>query len=431
MFARLDDFDLRAGHPELHANAVIKSLQQRLAQVEGAHIAVFAPPPIRGMSSVGGFKLQIQDRSNAGIDALQGTVNELIAKGNQQPGLTGLFTTFRAGVPQLFLDVDRTRAKSMDVPLKEVFDTLQIYLGSMYVNDFNSFGRTYQVVAQADSEFRMKPADIAKLKTRNLQGGMVPLGSLMSVKEITGPDKITRYNMYPAAEINGSTLPGVSSGQAITVMNKLLGAELPPGFDFEWTELSLQQVLAGNVALLVFPLSVIFVFLALAAQYESWSLPFAVILIVPMCILSSLAGVWLSGMDNNIFTQIGFIVLVGLASKNAILIVEFAKRRQEGGLSRFDAAVEAARIRLRPILMTSFAFIMGVFPLVIAQGAGAESRRLLGTAVFSGMLGVTVFGLLLTPVFYVVAQSLAQRWQASRHKAPNVLPHEPSSGHDL
>ncbi len=420
MFARLDDFDQRAGHPELHANAIIKSLQQRLAQVEGAHIAVFAPPPIRGMSTVGGFKLQVQDRTNAGIEALQGTVNELIAKGNQQPGLVGLFTTFRASVPQLFLDVDRTRAKSMDVPLKEVFDTLQIYLGSMYVNDFNSFGRTYQVVAQADSEFRMKPEDITELKTRNLQGGMVPLGSLMSVKEITGPDKITRYNMYPAAEINGSTLPGVSSGQAITVMNKLLGAELPPGFDFEWTELSLQQVLAGNVAMLVFPLSVIFVFLALAAQYESWSLPFAVILIVPMCILSSLAGVWLRGMDNNIFTQIGFIVLVGLASKNAILIVEFAKRRQEGGLNRFDAAVEAARIRLRPILMTSFAFIMGVFPLVIAQGAGAESRQVLGTAVFSGMLGVTLFGLLLTPVFYVIAQGLAQRWQSSKQKAKGL-----------
>ncbi len=425
MFARLDGFEQRAGHPELHADEVIKSLKQRLGQVEGAQIAVFAPPPIRGMSSVGGFKLQIQDRSNAGIDALQGTVNEFIAKGNQQPGMAGLFTTFRAGVPQLFLDVDRTRVKSMDVPLKEVFDTLQIYLGSLYVNDFNSFGRTYQVVAQADSEFRMKPSDIAELKTRNLQGGMVPLGSLMSVKEITGPDKITRYNMYPAAEINGSTLPGVSTGEAITVMNKLLGAELPPGFDFEWTELSLQQVLAGNVALLVFPLSVIFVFLALAAQYESWSLPFAVILIVPMCILSSLAGVWLSGMDNNIFTQIGFIVLVGLASKNAILIVEFAKRRQEGGLNRFDAAVEAARIRLRPILMTSFAFIMGVFPLVIAQGAGAESRRLLGTAVFSGMLGVTLFGLLLTPVFYVIAQALAQRWESSRHKAKGLLPDEP------
>jgi len=431
MFATLDDFEQRAGHPELHANAIIESLKQRLAPVESAHIAVFAPPPIRGMSSVGGFKLQVQDRSNAGVDALQNTVNELIAKGNQQPGLVGLFTTFRAGVPQLFLDVDRTRAKSMDVPLKEVFDTLQIYLGSLYVNDFNSFGRTYQVMAQADSEFRMKPADIAELKTRNRQGGMVPLGSLMAVKEITGPDKITRYNMYPTAEINGSTLPGISSGDAITMMNKLMAAELPPGFDFEWTELSLQQVLAGNVAFLVFPLSVIFVFLALAAQYESWSLPFAVILIVPTCILSSMAGVWLSGMDNNIFTQIGFIVLVGLASKNAILIVEFAKQRQESGLSRFDAVVEASKIRLRPILMTSFAFILGVFPLVIAQGAGAESRQLLGTAVFSGMLGVTVFGLLLTPVFYVVAQGLSQRWQASRHKAKGLLPHEPSSGPDL
>ena len=423
LFARLDGFEQRAGHADLHANAVIKSLEQRLAQVEGARIAVFAPPPIRGMSSVGGFKLQVQDRSNAGIAALQNTVNELIAQGNKQPGLAGLFTTFRAGVPQLFLDVDRTRTKSMDVPLKEVFDTLQIYLGSLYVNDFNSFGRTYQVVAQADSKFRMQPADIAELKTRNLQGDMVPLGALMSVKDITGPDKITRYNMYPAAEINGSTLPGVSTSQALTVMNKLLGAELPPGFDFEWTELSLQQVLAGNVALLVFPLSVIFVFLALAAQYESWSLPFAVILIVPMCILSSLAGVWLRDMDNNIFTQVGFIVLVGLASKNAILIVEFAKRRQKAGLNRFDAAIEAARIRLRPILMTSFAFIMGVFPLVIAQGAGAESRQLLGTAVFSGMLGVTVFGLLLTPVFYVLAQALSERW----NKSPTIS----TSGHDL
>ena len=409
LFARLDDFDKRAGHADLHANAVIKNLQQRLAQVDDARIAVFAPPPIRGMSSVGGFKLQIQDRTNAGIEALQRTNAELIAQGNKQPGLTGLFTTFRSGVPQLFLDVDRTRVKSMDVPLKEVFDTLQIYLGSLYVNDFNRFGRTYQVVAQADSEFRMKPENIAELKTRNLQGGMVPLGSLVDVKEITGPDKITRYNMYPAAEINGSTLPGISSGQAIDIMNKLMNTELPPGFDFEWTELSLQHVLAGNVALLVFPLSVIFVFLALAAQYESWSLPFAVILIVPMCILSAMTGVWLSNMDNNIFTQIGFIVLVGLASKNAILIVEFAKQRQESGLNRFDAAVEACRIRLRPILMTSFAFIMGVFPLVIAEGAGAETRRLLGTAVFSGMLGVTLFGIFLTPVFFSVIDWLTMK----------------------
>lgn len=430
LFARLDDFDNRAGHADLHADAVIKSLQQRLGQVKDAHIAVFAPPPIRGMSSVGGFKLQIQDRTSAGIEALQRTNTELIALGNKQPGLAGLFTTFRSGVPQLFLDVDRTRVKSMDVSLKEVFDTLQIYLGSLYVNDFNRFGRTYQVMAQADAEFRMKPADIAELKTRNRQGGMVPLGSLVEVKEITGPDKITRYNMYPAAEINGSTLPGTSSGQAIDIMNKLMKTELPPGFDFEWTELSLQQVLAGNVALLVFPLSVIFVFLALAAQYESWSLPFAVILIVPMCILSSMAGVWLSHMDNNIFTQIGFIVLVGLASKNAILIVEFAKQRQESGLNRFEAAVEASRIRLRPILMTSFAFIMGVFPLVIAEGAGAESRRLLGTAVFSGMLGVTLFGLLFTPVFYVAVQAVAQRLRPSS-KTGNLQPQEPSAGTGL
>ncbi|MGJ0483515.1 MAG: efflux RND transporter permease subunit [Methylomicrobium sp.] len=430
MFARLDDFEKRAGRPELYADAVVKKLQQRLAAVQDAYIAVFAPPPIRGMSAVGGFKLQIQDRTNAGINALQQVNSEMIAKGNQQPGLAGLFTTFRAGVPQLFLDVDRTRVKSMNVPLKDVFDTLQIYLGSLYVNDFNAFGRIYQVVAQADSEFRMKPSDIAELKTRNLQGGMVPLGSLVDVKAITGPDKITRYNMYPAAEINGSTLPGVSSGQAIEVMNKLLNDELPPGFGFEWTELSLQQVLAGNVAMLVFPLSVIFVFLALAAQYESWSLPFAVILIVPMCILSSMAGIWLRDMDNNIFTQVGFIVLVGLASKNAILIVEFAKRRQEEGLNRFDAAVEASGIRLRPILMTSFAFIMGVFPLVIAEGAGAESRRILGTAVFSGMAGVTLFGLVLTPVFFVTVQALSQRWSSSRHKTGHALADHPSSGSD-
>ncbi len=409
MFARLDDFEERTGHPELHANELVKKLAQRLANVQDARIAVFAPPPVRGLSSVGGFKLQIQDRSNAGIAELQRVNTDLTAKGNQQPGLVGLFSTFRADVPQLFVDVDRIRAKSMNVPLKDVFDTLQIYLGSLYVNDFNIFGRTYSVVAQADSQFRMHPEDISKLKTKNAQGNMVPLASIVDVKQIKGPDKITRYNMYPAAEINGSTLPGISSGQAINMMTKLMNDELPPGFGFEWTELSLQQVLAGNVAFLVFPLSVIFVFLALAAQYESWSLPLAVILIVPMCILSSMTGIWLNNMDNNIFTQIGFIVLVGLASKNAILIVEFAKRRQEAGLNRFDAAVEAARIRLRPILMTSFAFIMGVFPLMIATGAGAESRRILGTAMFSGMVGVTIFGLLLTPVFFVVIQGLAER----------------------
>ncbi len=409
LFATLESFDERADQPNLHANKVIEDLKARLSVVDDAYIAVFAPPPIRGMSSVGGFKLQIQDRGNAGIDALKKVNGDLVASGNKESGLVGLFTTFRASVPQLFLDVDRTRVKSMGVALKDVFDTLQIYLGSLYLNDFNRFGRTYQVTAQADAEFRMNPEDIVKLKTRNSDGGMVPLGSLIDIKELNGPDKITRYNMYPAAEINGNTLPGVSSSQAIDTMDKLMAKELPPGFDYEWTELSLQQVLAGNVAYLVFPLSVIFVFLALAAQYESWSLPFAVILIVPMCILSSMIGVWISHMDNNIFTQIGFIVLVGLASKNAILIVEFAKRRQMEGLTAFDAAKEAASTRLRPILMTSFAFIMGVFPLVIATGAGAESRQILGTAVFSGMLGVTLFGLLLTPVFYVWVLSLANR----------------------
>ncbi|WP_305906979.1 multidrug efflux RND transporter permease subunit [Methylomarinum sp. Ch1-1] len=430
MFARLDSFDNRAGHPEMQADAVIKQLQQRLAQIPQAHIAVFAPPPVRGMSSVGGFKVQIQDRANAGLKQLQQVNAELIAKGNQQPGLTHLFTTFRADVPQLYLDVDREKAKSMHVPLTDIFDTLQIYLGSLYVNDFNNFGRTYQVIAQADAEFRMYPNDIAELKTRNKAGDMVPLGSLLEAKEIDGPDKITRYNMYPAAEINGATLPGASSGDAINIMGRLLDRELPPGFGYEWTELSLQQVLAGNVAMLVFPLSVLFVFLVLAAQYESWSLPLAVILIVPMCILSSMTGIWFSGLDNDIFTQIGFIVLVALASKNAILIVEFAKRRQESGLDRFSAAREASRIRLRPILMTSFAFIMGVLPLVLAQGAGAEARRVLGTAVFSGMLGVTLFGLLLTPVFYVTVQGLAQRWLPSKRKNDEQPSTLPSSGAD-
>ncbi len=409
IFVRLKDFDARKGHPEMSADTLVKTLGQKMAQIPNGFIKVFAPPPVRGMSSVGGFKLQIQDRSNAGITELQRVNTEFVGKGNQQAGLVGLFSTFRADVPQLFVDVDRTRSKTMSVPLNEIFDTLQIYLGSLYVNDFNNFGRIYQVIAQADAEFRMQPEDIAKLKTRSTNGDIVPLGSLVNVQNITGPDKITRYNMYPAAEINGSTLPGVSSGQAIELMSKLLNNELPAGFDFEWTEVSLQQVLAGNVAYLVFPLSVLFVFLVLAAQYESWSLPFTVILIVPMCILSSMAGVWLSDMDNNIFTQIGFIVLVGLASKNAILIVEFAKQRQEQGLDKFAAVIDAAKVRLRPILMTSFAFILGVFPLVTAQGAGSESRRILGTAVFSGMIGVTFFGLLLTPVFYVAVQSLTQK----------------------
>jgi hydrophobe/amphiphile efflux-1 (HAE1) family protein len=414
LFARLAPFEERAKHPEQSADAILAELQKRLAAVEDAYIAVFAPPPVRGLSSVGGFKVQIQDRANSGPEALEKAAGEVIAKAGQQPGMARVFTSFRASVPQVYLDVDRALAKSQDVPLRDVFDTLQIYLGSLYVNDFNLFGRTYQVVAQADSEFRADPSDIANLKARNRAGEMVPLGTFVKARESTGPDRITHYNLFPAAEINGVTLPGLSSGQAIQTMESVLKSELPAAFGYEWTELSLQQILAGNTAMLVFPLSVIFVFLALAAQYESWSLPFAVILIVPMCLLSSMAGIGLRGMDNNIFTQVGFIVLVGLASKNAILIVEFARKRQEAGLDRRAAAVEACRLRLRPILMTSFAFIMGVFPLVVSTGAGSESRRILGTAVFSGMLGVTVFGLLLTPVFYVAVRGLVERRERAR-----------------
>jgi multidrug efflux pump len=341
----------------------------------------------------------------------------VIAAGNQTPELSGLFTTFRANVPQIYLDIDRTQAQSMGVPLNNVFDTLQIYLGSLYVNDFNLFGRTFRVIAQADGKFRVQPENIYRLKTRNLRDSMVPLGALVSVEETTGPDKVNRYNLFPSAEISGNPAPGISSGQAIKLMASIADRELPRGFGFEWTELTYQEILVGNTAVYIFPLCVLFVFLVLAAQYESWSLPFAVILIVPMCLLSAITGVWLMSMDNNIFTQIGFIVLIGLASKNAILIVEFAKQLQDKrGLSRYEAATEASRLRLRPILMTSFAFVFGVLPLVTAVGAGAESRELLGVAVLSGMLGVTFFGLVFTPVFYVVIRKFVER----RHEQAQI-----------
>jgi NodT family efflux transporter outer membrane factor (OMF) lipoprotein len=306
----------------------------------------------------------------------------------------------------------------LDVPLNNIFETLQVYLGSIYVNDFNLFGRTYRVTAQAEGNFRSDASDVARLKTRSQSGDMVPLGSVVDVRQTTGPDRVVRYNMFPSAEINGDTAPGFSSGQAISTMERLAGETLPGGFGFEWTDLAYQQILAGNTALFIFPLCVLFVFLVLAAQYESWSLPLAVILIVPMCLLSAIAGLWMRGMDNNILTQIGFVVLVGLASKNAILIVEFAKSQQEAGKDRFAAAVEACRLRLRPILMTSFAFILGVLPLVIAEGAGAEMRQSLGTAVFSGMLGVTLFGLFLTPVFYVAIRRVIER---KRKEKPTAL----------
>jgi multidrug efflux pump len=411
VFVILDDFKNRTPR-RLTGDVIAAELRRRLAGVQEGFVGVFTPPPVNGMGVVGGFKMEIQDRGGAGLEALQAAAFELMAEANKQPGLQGVFTDFRASTPQLFLDVDRLKAKSMGVPLNDIFDTLQIYMGSLYVNDLNLFGRTYHVTAQADAPYRRNAADILRLKTRNSQGHMVPLGTLVSVRDVTGPDRMVRYDMYPAAQMTGRPAPGVSSGQAIALMEKVAREKLPASMGFEWTELTLQEILEGNTAVFIFPLCVLFVFLTLAALYESWSLPMAIILIVPMCLLFAITGVWARGMDNNIFTQIGFVVLVGLACKNAILIVEFAKQRQDAGLSRNAAAVEASRLRLRPILMTSFAFIFGVVPLLLAAGAGAEMRRALGTAVFSGMLGVTFFGIFLTPVFYTVIRRLTERRKA-------------------
>jgi multidrug efflux pump len=424
LFVILDDFENRLG-PGLTGPEITATLRRKLAGVQEGFVGVFPPPPVNGMGVVGGFKMEVQDRGGAGLEALQAAAFQLMVEANKQAAVQGVLTTFRATTPQLYVDVDRTKAKTMGVKLSDIFDTLQIYLGSLYVNDFNLFGRIYHVTAQADAPFRREPKDILDLKTRNSTGQMVPLGTLVSVHDTTGPDRVVRYNMYPAAEMTGSPAPGVSSGQAVAIMEKVAKEKLPASMGFEWTELTLQEILEGNTAVYIFPLCVLFVFLTLAAQFESWSLPLAIILIVPMCLLFAITGVWLRGMDNNIFTQIGFVVLVGLACKNAILIVEFAKQQQDAGHNRVDAAVEASRLRLRPILMTSFAFIFGVLPLVLAKGAGAEMRRALGTAVFSGMLGVTLFGIFLTPVFFAVI-----RWFLERRKtqAPAAPPreHEPA-----
>ncbi|MDD5198768.1 MAG: multidrug efflux RND transporter permease subunit [Terrimicrobiaceae bacterium] len=392
------------------AVSIMADLRKKFAAIPDAVIVVIPPPPVRGLGTGGGFKLDVQDRGGAGLAALQQAADKLSAAARAEPGLIQVFSPFRVSTPQIYADIDRTKAKKLGVPLSEIFETLQVYLGSQFVNEFNLFGRTYRVTAQAEARFRDDPSAIANLKTRSKTGAIVPLGSLMEIKEKTGPDRVIRYNLYPAADISGDTVPGFSSGQAIEAIERLARENLPAGFAFEWTDLAYQQKLAGNTAIYIFPLCVLFVFLTLAAQYESWSLPLAIILIVPMCLLAGITGVWMRGLDNNILTQIGFIVLVGLSCKNAILIVEFARQIQvKEGKSRFDAAVEACRLRLRPILMTSFAFILGVLPLVLATGAGAEMRQALGTAVFSGMIGVTFFGLLLTPVFYVVIMGFADR----------------------
>jgi multidrug efflux pump len=408
VFFTLKPFEERKS-ANLSGPAIAMALNQKFSSIQDAFVMTVMPPAVMGLGTIGGFKLYVEDRSGQGYDALYQSIQAVTGIGYQTPALGGVFSTFTVNTPQLDADVDREKAKTEGVPLGNLFDTLQVYLGSLYVNDFNEFGRTYEVIAQADSQFREHPEDIARLKTRNNQGQMVPLGALVNVTETHGPDRVMRYNGYPAAEINGAPAPGYSSGQAEGAMSKILDANLPRGMSYEWTDLTYQRILAGNTTLYVGPLCILLVFLVLAALYESFRLPLAIILIVPMCLLFAITGVWLKGSDNNIFTQIGFIVLVGLACKNAILIVEFAKRKQDEGLSPVDAAIEACRLRLRPILMTSIAFIAGVFPLVVSSGAGAEMRQAMGIAVFSGMIGVTLFGLFLTPVFYVTLMKLGSK----------------------
>lgn len=400
VYVVLDEFHHRHGS-DLGADAIASKLRAVCyREVQEASVAVFGAPAVDGLGNAGGFKVMVRDVAALGFDALQEAADSLAATGNQQPGLVGLFSAFRAQTPQMYVDIDRERCKAMGVPLNEVFLTLQLYLGGYYTNDFNQFGRTWQVNLQSDPRFRLGPNQVQQLKVRNRNGEMVPLGSLCHISDSGGPALVIRYNGVTAAAVNGSSLPGVSSGTVIRTVENLAERELPQGMNLQWTELTLLQIRAGNTAMIVFALAVLLVFLVLAAQYESLSLPLAVILVVPMCLLCSVAGVALAGMDINIFVQIGFVVLVGLASKNAILIVEFAKERTAKGALPFDAAVDASRLRLRPILMTSFAFILGVVPLALAVGAGAEMRRSLGIAVFAGMLGVTIFGIFLTPVFY-------------------------------
>jgi hydrophobe/amphiphile efflux-1 (HAE1) family protein len=402
MYILLKEFAQRTG-PGLSADGIAAALREKCQrEVRGAIVSTFGAPPIDGLGTTGGFKLIVEDRGHLGLGELQQVSDQIVARGNKTPGLEGLYNSSRASTPWLYLEIDRTKCMALGVLVSDVFSTLQVYLGSYYVNNFNEFGRIWQVNIQADPRFRDKVDDIRQLQVRNNQGQMIRLGTVLSVRNTSGPVSVMRYNMYSATAVTGNTSPGTSSGQGVVLMQKIAGQELPRSMAFDWTELTFLQLQAGNTAIYVFALAVVFVFLVLAAQYESWSLPLAVILVVPMCLLCSIVGVRLAGMEVTIFTQIGFVVLVGLASKNAILIVEFAKQQREAGKPPREATLEAVRLRLRPILMTSFAFIFGVLPLVIATGAGAEMRRSLGLAVFSGMLGVTLFGIFLTPVFYYV-----------------------------
>ncbi len=407
-FLPLEDAKERAARGR-GVQEIVKDLRREVAAINEAKILIIPPPPIRGIGRGGGFKMYVQDRSGAGIDALNTVTENMLAQANEQPGIVQAFTNLHMNVPQVYAEVDRTKAQMLDIPVNNVFEAMQIYLGSMYVNDFNFLGRTYRVTAQAEPEFRDDPSDLLKIRTRSARGATVSLGSVVDVRVTAGPDRLVRFNLFPAADLNGSTAPGYSTGQSLATMESLAAQSLPAGFGYEWTEMAFQEKQAGNTIVFLFPLAVLFVFLALAAQYESWLLPLAIILIVPLCLLFALVGVWFRSMDNNVLTQIGFIVLIGLACKNAILIVEFAKAEEDKGKDRFQAAVDACRLRLRPILMTALSFILGVIPLLIATGAGFEMRRVLGTAVFSGMLGVTLFGLFLTPVFYVLLRRFARK----------------------
>jgi multidrug efflux pump len=415
VFVPLDDFEDRESE-HLSAAAIAARLQQKFAGINEAFIAIFPPPPVQGLGTTGGFKLQVQDRTDQGYEALDNIMKQVTMKAYQNPALAGVYTNYNVNVPQLYADVDRTKAEQLGVSVDEIFRTMQIYLGSIYVNDFNQFGRTYQVIAQADKSFRSKPQDILRLQTQNDKGQNVPLGATVSIEESFGPEIASRYNAFRSADLNGNPAAGYSSGQAQAAITEILEETLPQGVEFEWTELTYQQILAGNTAIYIFPLCIFFVFLVLAAQYESLTLPLAVIMIVPMGILSAMLGVYLHGTDNNIFTQISLFVLAGLACKNAILIVEFARELERQGRTTIEAAIEASRLRLRPILMTSFAFIMGVLPLAFSHGAGAEMRQAIGVAVFSGMLGVTFFGLIFTPTFYVIFRNLEMKRKGSKNE---------------
>ena len=424
VFLTLADAEHRKKASE-SADAIAGQVNMRLGEIKDAFMFVLSPPPVSGLGSADGFKLQLLDRESAGEAALFGVTQQLMGRvyGNPNSGITQFFSNYQINVPQLFANVDRTKAKQMGVNLNDVYETMQTYLGSLYVNDFNRFGRTYQVIVQADAGFRSTAEDVGHLKLRNSRGQMVSLDSLMTMQPAFGPGAVSRYNGFYSADVNGAPKPGVSSGQAQAEMEKILAETLPRGIGYQWTELVYQEKIAGNTMAYIFPLCVLLVFLVLAAMYESWTLPLAIILIVPMCILSAMTGVWISGLlgapgDNNIFTKVALVVLVGLACKNAILIVEFAKELEDRGEKLVDAIVHACRMRLRPILMTSIAFIAGVVPLVVSTGAGAEMRRAMGIAVFSGMLGVTVFGLFLTPVFYALLRSLTKKRRDAKHAAP-------------